>query len=274
MKTILFPTDFSENSLQAYPYALDVAYLFQARLILFNSYSLPYSSSSVSLSIEDKLKEDAFNSLNELKREALTQKKYAHLEILIEVRKGYFVELITKVANYFSSDYIVMGTKGASGLKEIFIGSNTLEVIHLANCPVLAVPEEAGNDKVDQIAMAIDLMPIKNTEKLSSLFEMAKICRSSIEFVHILKAQDEQNMEDKAKEAVNLMNLADEIPVSFHFISNNDIIEGLSEYISERSPGMVAMLSRKHSLFERIFSKSITNKLSFRTQIPLLVIQE
>lgn len=274
MKNILFPTDFSENSLQAFPYALNVAYLFQARLILFNSFSMPYSKSNVLVSIEDKLREDAIKSLNELQSSALSQRKYADLTIQVEIRHGDFVGLITKVASEYSVDYIVMGTKGASGLKEMFIGSNTLEVIHLAGCPVLAVPEKAGNDKVNQIAMAIDLKQLKNPDKLRPLFEMAKICRSLIEFVHILQPQEEGNMEDKAKEAINLMGIAEDLKVSFHFISNSDIIEGLSEYISERSPGMLGMLSRKHSLFQRIFTKSITNKLSFRSEIPLLVMQE
>lgn len=274
MKVILFPTDFSDNSLQAYPYALDVAYLFGAKLILFNSYSMPYSKANVMVSFQEKLEKDTERELLNIKQKALNQEKYQNLNIEIHARLGDFVTSISKVAKDFKVDYIVMGSKGASGIKEMFIGSNTLEVIHFADCPVLVIPEKADNAKVDRISMATDLKPIKNEKQLQPLFEMAKICRASIEFVHVIRPQDEVSLEEKTKQAILIDEMAGEIKTSFHFSTKRDIIEGLSEYITEIKPGMIGMLSRKHSLFERIFTKSITNKLSFRTEIPLLVLDE
>ena len=274
MRTILYPTDFSDNSHQAFPYALDVAYLFNAKLILFNSYTTPYSKSNVLVSLQEKLKKESENELNKLRDEALSMSKYEKLEIEIYTCQGEFVSSISKVARQLSADCIVMGTKGASGIKEMFIGSNTLEVIHLAHCPVLVIPEKADNAKVNQIAMATDLRPLKNTEQLDPLFKMAEICRASIEFVHIIRPEDAESLESKTKQAILIDEMAGEIKTSFHFTTNTDIIDGLSEYITNRAPGMIGMLSRKHSLFERIFTKSITNKLSFRTEIPLLVMDE
>lgn len=274
MKNILFPTDFSDNSLQAFPYALDVAFLFDAKLFLFNTFSIPYSKSNVMISFQDKLKKDAEEELLKLKENALAKEKYAHLQIEIQARLGDFVPCVSRVSQELNVDYIVMGTKGASGLKEMFIGSNTLEVIHLADCPVLVIPEHADNAKVDRISMATDLKPIQNEKQLKPLFEMAKICRASIEFVNIIRTQEAGKLEEKAQQAILMDEMAGDIKTSFHFATNSDIIDGLSEYITELKPGMIAMLSRKHSLFERIFTKSITNKLSFRTEIPLLVLSE
>jgi len=272
MKNILYPTDFSDNSLQAYPYALDVALLLNAKLTLFNTYQLPYSKANLIVSIKDRMKKDSEDELQALKTKALSDPKYKNIDISIDTRCGGFVTEIDKVVRSSMFDGIVMGTKGADGLKEMVIGSNTLEVIHVTHCPVLVIPEKAENTKVDRIAMATDLKKVKELKQLLPLFEMAKICRASIEFVHVV--QNKLSEDEVSRQVEILQGLAGDIKTSIHFVSNEDIIDGLSEYILGTKPDMLAMLSRKHSLFERLFTRSITNKLSFRTKIPLFVMDE
>ena len=99
MKNILFPTDFSLNSDQAFPYALDIAYLLGADLVLFNSYRLPHSKSNIMTSLLDRMKEDSNNELERLKKEALSNQKYKNLKITITSRSGSFISLIPKVAD-------------------------------------------------------------------------------------------------------------------------------------------------------------------------------
>jgi len=274
MKNILFPTDFSLNSDQAFPYALDIAYLLGADLVLFNSYRLPHSKSNIMTSLLDRMKEDSNNELERLKKEALSNQKYKNLKITITSRSGSFISLIPKVADEFKSDLIVMGTKGTNSLKEIFIGTNTLEVIQNTEIPILTVPEEAKNSKVDKIAMAVDLKKIKDPQQLRPLLEMAKICRASIEFVHVMHPDDQDSTQDRFNQIMFLEKFASETPSNIHIITDADIIEGLSRYIASEKPDMLAMLSRKHTLFDRLFSQSLTNKLSFRSEIPLLVMDE
>lgn len=131
MKHILFPTDFSDNSSQAFPYALDIALLLGADLVIFNAYQLPHSKSNVMVSIVDRMKEDSQNELEILKDKALSQEKYKNLKITITSRSGNFTSQIPKVANEFKSELIVIGTKGASSLKEIFIGRRGVQLFFL-----------------------------------------------------------------------------------------------------------------------------------------------
>lgn len=274
MKQILFPTDFSDNSNQAFPYALDIALLLDAELTIFNSFKLPYSKSNLLVSIVDRMKDDSNNELKALKNEALSNEKYKHLKINLVSRAGGFVDQIPKIASHYKSELIVMGAKGSSGLKEMVMGSNTIEIIQTSHCPVLAVPEKAQNTKVDKIAMAVDLKKIKDPKQLSPLLEMAKICRASIEFVHVMHPDDNDSTQDRFNQIMFLEKMASDIPSNINIITESDIIDGLSRYISTEKPDMLAMLSRKHSLFERLFTQSITNKLAFRSEIPLLVMDE
>lgn len=274
MKNVLFPTDFSPNSEKALPYAMEMARLFNADLTLFNSYKVPYSKSNLLVSMVDRMKADSTSELNKIKKQILSQEKYANLTVKIDSRVGSFVPLIPKVADDKTTNLIVMGTKGASSIKEIFIGSNTLEVIQTTKCPVLAIPENVDELKIEKIAMATDLKKLNDPKQLEVLFKLARITNSPIEFVNVVRQEDESIAEEKAKQASILEEMAGDIPTSIHFASNEDIIDGLSNYINDKQPSLFAMLARKHSLFERIFTRSITNKLSFRTEIPLLVMDE
>ncbi|MDB4083145.1 universal stress protein, partial [Vicingaceae bacterium] len=163
---------------------------------------------------------------------------------------------------------------GASSLKEMFIGTNTLEVIQTTKIPILTVPEKAKNNKVDKIAMAVDLQKIKNPEQLRPLLEMAKLCRASIEFVHVMHPDDKDSAHNRVNQIIFLEKFASEIKSNIDIITDTNIMDGLSRYVETEKPDMLAMISRKHTLFERLFSESITNKLAFRSEIPLLVMDD
>ena len=61
-------------------------------------------------------------------------------------------------------DYLVMGTKGASGIKEVFMGSNTVSVIKNVNCPVICIPENVTYKVPKKIAFAADYKKISHQD--------------------------------------------------------------------------------------------------------------
>jgi nucleotide-binding universal stress UspA family protein len=58
--------------------------------------------------------------------------------------------------------------------------------------------------------------------------------------------------------------------LQFAEVSSVDIFEGITTYIADHHVDMVAMLTRKRNLLERIFHKSMTRKMAYHTHIPLL----
>ena len=79
---------------------------------------------------------------------------------------------------------------------------------------------------------------------------------------------------ERFNQIVFLEDFASEINSNINIITDEDVIDGLDRYMEEEQPGMLAMLTRKHSLFERLFTQSITNRLSFRSKLPLLIMDE
>jgi nucleotide-binding universal stress UspA family protein len=49
------------------------------------------------------------------------------------------------------ADLVIMGTKGASGLKEIFIGSNTEKIVRGTKVPVISIPKSSKIKSIKNI---------------------------------------------------------------------------------------------------------------------------
>src|ERR1051326_2237606 len=133
MKTILVPTDFSKNSLNAIDYAVALAKKENAKIILLNSYYFLPSSSDIPYpaDIIQSLRTDSINKLNFLCEEISKRKK---IKCKMVSKFDLTVPAIIETATEKKAGLIVMGTKGASGLKEVLMGSNTASVIEKAKC--------------------------------------------------------------------------------------------------------------------------------------------
>ena len=91
---------------------------------------------------------------------------------------GDLVSTLKKIIKVQKPDLMVMGTKGASGLKKILIGSNTVNVISKTKVPVLVIPEVARFKNFlkkgkNRIVLATDLDLLENEDALDILKEIA-----------------------------------------------------------------------------------------------------
>ena len=140
MKTILLPTDFSENASNAMNYAAALFEHEACRFVLLNAYyATPPSIENLNINyIEpiDKFSEEQL-SIQLHKFKSLSH----HPHSTFEKSKifGEIANVVEQAVEEVSADCIVMGTKGATGLTEILMGSNTFSVVRKVNCPVICV---------------------------------------------------------------------------------------------------------------------------------------
>ncbi len=141
IEKILFPTDFSEGSYHALPYAVDFSKLYNAKLYILHiiydftkaTYShIPHISS-------DKIFDDITAwARNEIDKCCIEQiRGLSKVDKLI--LKGVPYEEIVKFAEDKKIDIIVMGTYGRIGLDKLIFGSTAERVVRKASCPVLTV---------------------------------------------------------------------------------------------------------------------------------------
>jgi nucleotide-binding universal stress UspA family protein len=106
-------------------------------------------SPTYEVSFLEKIKSDAQKRMEEF----LSKVKHPNkIETIVEIGNVY--QGITDHLEKEEVDLIVMGTKGSSGFKEFFIGSNTEKVVRTASCPVIAIREPAKLKDLKNIVFA------------------------------------------------------------------------------------------------------------------------
>lgn len=156
MKKILVPIDFSEHSEYALEVAATLAKKTNASLVVLHMMGL-----SEAVLTKDESKE-MFEAIYYMK---LAEKRFNEfldkdfLEgITVETTIQNYKEFheINSVAHSFNANLIVMGSHGASGYKEVFVGSNTEKVVRNAEVPVLVVKSRSSSFKMEKIVFACD----------------------------------------------------------------------------------------------------------------------
>lgn len=273
MKTILVPTDFSKNAENALDYAIQLAKKEEFKILLFHAFH--YNYSGIETSPEIVLEQSIFVQEGIEKRlKTLAQKTANKNHISCEYinEQGLLTDKLEEVVKKKKIDLIVMGTQGATGLKEIFMGSNTARVISNVTCPVVAVPAKSTFKKIKKIIYATDYQNY-DIDALQELIAIANNFEASIEVLHIANGKfshlEEIKRMEKFQEKVEKKIVSDVISFNFLFgLEINDIIE---EYLEETTINMIAVSTKHRGLFERIFgNNSITKKIVNHTKIPLI----
>jgi nucleotide-binding universal stress UspA family protein len=140
LKTILVPIDFSDHAASVIEWAAHLAEEHGSKLVLLHAYHLPVEFQQLEAAY---LPPDFWSNV---KSEAKTQlERHAEelrargLTVEAEVREGYPATVIEEEAGRVSADLVVIGTRGLSGLKHLFLGSVAERVVQRAPCPVLTV---------------------------------------------------------------------------------------------------------------------------------------
>lgn len=155
-KTILLPTDFSDNARNAYHYAFSLFGADGVRYVLFNAYDVPYSRMDMITKFEDVLADISREGLEVELAYCRDLYPFLDAEITVYSKYGEFSDSLRALVDEMQADYIVMGTKGASGLDKVFVGSNAAKVIQRVNCPTIAVPNDLQFTTPKQLAFAAD----------------------------------------------------------------------------------------------------------------------
>ncbi|RED43840.1 nucleotide-binding universal stress UspA family protein [Winogradskyella eximia] len=273
-KNILLPTDFSDNAWSAVVYALK---LYEEELCTFyflHSTKMKVSTmSNMSNKLLRVMAENAMNELSELKELAETSNANANHSFEIILSSNDLFHSMETIIEKNNIDMVVMGTKGATGAKEIVFGSNTVNSIKkIKNCPVLAVPDEFDFVIPEQIAFPTDFNRLYGAE-LQPLLDLADLYNSKIRVLHI-------NKEDSISEAqdYNLDQLKvalENYEYSFHWMpdySKKD--EAIKDFIDELNINILVMINYKHSFIESLVKEPVIKKLGFQPTIPFLVIPD
>lgn len=272
MKAILVPTDFSVISNNALDYAIELAKLTHAKIILFHAYYIPVVAAEALMATPDP------HEMESYARETLES-----LEQIIHVRHGNAIQTecvctcglavdeIHLFVKKHQTDLVVMGMHGAGYLEEKLIGSVTTSLIRKAACPVLAIDKHVRFKIPRRIVMACDHSHIRRSA-LWPLKDMAALFGSHVYILHVTKESVADMDLDTAIESLKLDDCFRQLDHSFHSVTNEEVVNGINDYVEKMHMDMVVMIPREKSFFEALFSGSNTRRMAFHTRVPLLAL--
>jgi nucleotide-binding universal stress UspA family protein len=267
MNNLLVPTDFSSNANKALDYAVQLANSFGATLHLLHAYTVPRPTGSM-VSIAEHMERDIRESM-EVVEEQMKGKLTGNATLKIHTTRGETVQAVASASRSLKADLIVMGTQGASGLKEVFMGSVTHGVIRNTEVPVLAIPEGPGVLDIKKIVFAIDELDISTNLIIEPLRQLAKRHQASVLIFH----QENPEQVKGIDPAVNFF--LEGIEHSFHYQLNPaNLQQSLREFIRDQEADMLCMIQRKRGFFEDLFHRSTTKSFTFNSPVPLLILHD
>lgn len=276
MIKILFPTDFSNAAENAFFYALQLTRKLNAELLLAHVYELPdlgralhNTSKEVYEIMEMETLENFKKSVETLRRKA-DNNGYGDIDFKHVMAEGQVVTRITAIAKVEEVDYIVMGTTGATGLKEVFLGSVAAGVIDNAPCNVLSIPEEVSpSNSIDKVAYLTnykdeEVVSFNEVNRFAKQFN-AEIC--SIHFEKEVSDISEKEMEEwKNKLGIDNQNLETFV------VTGHNFEEAICELYIKENIDILAIQPRKRNFFTQIFKKSVSKQIVQKLSIPLFTL--
>jgi len=145
IRTILHPTDFSEQSDHAFQVACALARDHGGSLVILHVYPPPIAYGEI---VARRQADGYYDELWQKLRAYETQAKPTAAVLRLE--EGDTVKEILEVASEVECDLIVLGTHGRTGLGRVLMGSVAEQVVRKAPCPVLAVK---GPPKITEAAV-------------------------------------------------------------------------------------------------------------------------
>ena len=281
MKNILIPTDFSENAWNAIVYALKLFKDEECKFYLLNTYTPAIASSRfMAASFDGGVYANTAHEFSEngLKRTiAKIKKKHSNTNHKFKTISSFALltdEIVESISKY-EIDLVVAGTKGASGVSEVFLGSNAVRMIKMVKkCPIMVIPKSFGFKEPTEIAFATDFNRFYTISELSPLIELARTFGAVIRIV---------NVQDEIKPLTELQRFnldmlrkyLQNIEHYVHTVSElNSVSRTLERFSTELDIHLLAMLNYQHSYMERLSREPIIKKVAFHAQTPLLIIPE
>lgn len=267
--TILVPTDFSPLSRIAVFYAAGLARPLQANLVIAAVVNV--NPSTETLLRSQRLEQELLSSIREEARKLLAdirQQIHDPLDISFETATGFPLdEQVENLVRRVKADLVIMGSRGASGLRRLLIGSNAVTVMNNSTVPVMIIPESVNYRKPERIVYATDLFSYRDEAR--TVITFARLFDAHVQLLHVLPRHRKDDRDTKAIEA-DLKSITGYDKISFAVIHHDDVATGVDQFVTQTGADILAMFTHHLDFYEKLLGRSVTRRLAFHGSVPLL----
>jgi nucleotide-binding universal stress UspA family protein len=271
MKRILVPCDFSEPSIQAFKFAMEIAEKSNGQVMLLHIVEVPVMHDTMIMPVLD-FEMSFFKDLKVKAEKHFTKMKTKFAKEGVKTQS--FVELgpiqktIDRIAEEKKADLIVMGTHGVKGLLDSFIGSNTEKVVRFSKIPVISIHQLAKLSTIKDIVLPTTLhqnqgLLIRQIKKMQLFFSAT---------LHLLIVNTPGNLKRTADESQLMEEYAKHYKLVDYTINiRNDfsVENGIISFAHEIKADMIAMGTHGRKGLAHLFLRSIAENVVNSIDCPV-----
>ena len=273
MKKIIVPVDFSQHSEYALKAAALLAQKHNAEIYAVHMLDMIESSINESLNYQQE-KTFFLLKLAEKKFTSFLNKEYLKGIKVNPVIKHFKVfSEVNEIAKNENADLIIMGSHGASGLKEFFIGSNTEKVIRFSEIPVLVVKNELTDLNFDNIVFPLDF----SDEIINTYIQAKQVIKDFNGNLHLLYVntpydnfKTSAQMENMAVAFLNKaegnINMLKEI----NFVADRTVEKGILNFSNSVGADLIAVSTHGRKGLSHVFKGSLSEDIANHASLPIL----
>jgi len=272
MKKILVPCDFSACAVEAYQFAHSIAALSKGELHVLKAIDLPVmmvAGFDVQPYVYDP------NLIHELDKDA--REKFKKLEerfgqssipATFHVAYEQPAVAIKKFIQQHDIDLVVMGTKGASGINEYFIGSNTEKIVRWSTVPVFAIHTAVDIATIKKIALPT-MLGLNQTALINKVKELQAFFGATLELLWI---NTPMNFKTDAESKALLAEFAKNYGLEnyhMHIRNDTDAEDAIAHFVKEIKADMIAMATHGRRGLAHTILGSVTEQVVNHIQCPI-----
>ncbi len=275
MNNILCPIDFSAASLTAIEFAVRIANRHHSTVKMLHVITEDEYVTNLSES-EDYYKHIEKEPAKKLRAMSDEINKAHSLDYELcsfEITEGDLIEKIADATEAEKISLIVMGTTGVSDIDEARVGSNTVKVIERTNIPVLCIPENVMFYGFERIVYG-STFSSDDKEFLQSVVNFAVPFDSRIYVVHITNNKDSISDENYQNYIQSMKSYFVYEKLGFEqFITNQETGIALEHLLHVHKAHLLILVHKRRNFINSFFHKSLTKRMSYLTNFPLLVLR-
>ncbi|MGV7107233.1 universal stress protein [Flavobacterium sp. U410] len=270
MKRILVPTDFSQHAEYALKVAAQIAQKNNGEIFLIHMLELPTSGNDAISTSHEIPELMLFKNAAEAKLDALMDAPYLKDTKISKIMQFEMAFTgIVKNAEIHNADLIVMGSHGASGFQEMFIGSNAEKVVRNSTTPVLIIKKDDPAFAIDHFVFASDF-----SDEIKKPFE--KVVQFANEFnahLHLLTINTPNNFKSTRVAQKIMDEFASNFKIhkfSTHIYNDINVEKGILHFAKEVNADLIGMSTHGRKGISHFFNGSISEDLVNHAKRPVV----
>jgi nucleotide-binding universal stress UspA family protein len=287
MQRILVPVDFSSHTGMSCQYALSIAKITGAEIILFHSFfdQLYFSDGGFNTGFESgimltdeiildfyKQKESKLRSIAEELQASILQHDKSGMKISYRMESGDPEVQIMNAITQLNPGLIIMGS-GGMGKKGLLSGSVARRIIDHTKIPVIAVPDLKAAPSISRVVYMTTFNEA-DTDIILKIDSILSNFHVNISCLHLLKDDNKADAKQKIEHlSKNQLLKKLEGRISFHILDTEHQQVTLRKFIEKHKIDLIAFIPHKRNILKNIFYKGITREDLFLTRTPIMAIK-